>query len=90
MLLLPASVTIFAAPARDGKSAFTLVIDAGHGGNDPGAVGRKAKEKTINLNVALALGKMINNAFPEVNVIYTRKTDKRVSLMDRAAIANRA
>ncbi|MBR5849403.1 MAG: N-acetylmuramoyl-L-alanine amidase, partial [Bacteroidaceae bacterium] len=87
---MPASVTVFAGPARDGKSAFTLVIDAGHGGNDPGAVGRKAKEKTINLNVALALGKMINNAFPEVNVIYTRKTDKRVSLMDRAAIANRA
>ncbi|MBR5511081.1 MAG: N-acetylmuramoyl-L-alanine amidase [Bacteroidaceae bacterium] len=90
LLLMPASVTVFAGPARDGKSAFTLVIDAGHGGNDPGAVGRKAKEKTINLNVALALGKMINNAFPEVNVIYTRKTDKRVSLMDRAAIANRA
>ena len=84
------SVTSFAASARDGKSAFTLVIDAGHGGRDPGALGRRAKEKNINLNVALALGKMINNAFPEVNVIYTRKTDKRVSLNERAAIANRA
>ena len=90
LLLMPASVTVFGAPARDGKSAFTLVIDAGHGGNDPGAVGRKAKEKVINLNVALALGKMINSSFPEVNVVYTRKTDKRVSLMDRAAIANKA
>ena len=90
LLLMPASVIVFGAPARDGKSAFTLVIDAGHGGNDPGAVGRKAKEKAINLNVALALGKMINSSFPEVNVVYTRKTDKRVSLMDRAAIANKA
>ena len=91
-LLLLAFVPMlsFAVSARDGKSAFTLVIDAGHGGNDPGAVGRKAKEKTINLNVALALGKMINNTYPEVKVIYTRSTDKRVSLMDRAAIANRA
>ncbi len=84
------AITSFAAPARDGKNTFTLVIDAGHGGKDPGALGRKAKEKNINLNVALALGKMINNAFPEINVIYTRKTDKRVSLNERAAIANRA
>ncbi len=92
VLLLLAFVPMlsFAVSARDSKSAFTLVIDAGHGGNDPGAVGRKAKEKAINLNVALALGKMINNAFPEVNVIYTRKTDKRIALMERAAIANRA
>ena len=89
LLLAFVSVTSFAAPARDAKSAFTLVIDAGHGGNDPGALGRKAKEKNINLKVALALGKMINNAFPEVNVVYTRKTDKRVSLNERAAIANR-
>ena len=80
----------FATSPRDGKSAFTLVIDAGHGGKDPGAIGRKIKEKTINLNVALALGKMINNAFPEINVIYTRKTDKWVQLNERAAIANRA
>ena len=90
LLLTFVSATSFAAPTRDGKSGFTLVLDAGHGGNDPGALGRKAKEKTINLNVVLALGKMINKAFPEVNVIYTRKTDKRVSLMERAAIANRA
>lgn len=89
-LLLMLAVTTFALPPRDVKSAFTLVIDAGHGGRDPGAIGRKAKEKNINLNVALSLGKMINNAFPEINVIYTRKTDKRVSLMERAAIANKA
>ena len=90
LLLTIAVTTSFAVPARDGKSAFTLVIDAGHGGKDPGAIGRKAKEKTINLNVALALGKMINSAFPEINVVYTRKTDKWVQLNERAAIANRA
>lgn len=90
LLLSVTAPTLFAAPARNGKSAFTLVIDAGHGGKDPGAIGRKSKEKNINLNVALLLGKMINKAFPEVNVIYTRKTDKRVSLNERAAIANRA
>jgi N-acetylmuramoyl-L-alanine amidase len=84
------AVASFAAPARDVKSSFTLVIDAGHGGKDPGAIGRKIKEKTINLNVALALGKMINNAFPEINVVYTRKTDKYIQLIERAGIANRA
>lgn len=91
LFLLTLAATIsFPALARDGKNAFTLVIDAGHGGKDPGAIGRKAKEKNINLNVALALGKMINNAFPEINVIYTRKTDRKVPLNERAAIANRA
>ena len=89
LLLAMATVVSFAAPARDGKNSFTLVIDAGHGGKDPGAVGRKAKEKTINLNVALALGRMINKTFPEVNVVYTRKTDKYIQLNERAAIANR-
>ena len=90
LLLAMVAVASFAAPARDVKSSFTLVIDAGHGGKDPGAIGRKAKEKNINLNVALALGKMINNAFPEINVVYTRKTDKYIQLIERAAIANRA
>ena len=89
LLLLTAAMP-HTAFARNGKDAFTLVIDAGHGGNDPGAIGRKAKEKTINLNVALALGKMINEEYPEVNIIYTRKSDKKVALVERAEIANRA
>ena len=71
------------------EKKFTLVIDAGHGGKDAGAVGRKAKEKTINLNVALAFGKLVEEKCPEVKVIYTRKTDKFVALKERAAIANR-
>ena len=71
------------------EKQFTLVIDAGHGGKDAGAVGKKAKEKTINLNVALAFGKLVNEKCPEVKVIYTRSTDKFVALKERAAIANR-
>ena len=88
-LLLLTTAIPHIAFARN-KGGFTLVIDAGHGGNDPGAIGRKAKEKTINLNVALALGKMINDTYPEVNIVYTRKSDKTVALVERAEIANRA
>ena len=69
---------------------FVVVIDAGHGGKDPGAVGKKAKEKTINLNVALALGKLIEANCRNTRVIYTRKTDVFVSLDRRAKIANNA
>lgn len=69
---------------------FVVVIDAGHGGKDPGAVGRKAREKVINLNVALALGSLIENNCPDTRVVYTRKTDVFVSLGKRAQIANKA
>ncbi len=69
---------------------FVVVIDAGHGGKDPGAVGRKAKEKNINLDVALELGRLIGEGCPDVEVLYTRKTDVFVSLQRRAAIANEA
>lgn len=69
---------------------FTLVIDAGHGGHDAGAVGTVAKEKTINLNVALAFGQMVEKNCPDVKVIYTRKKDVFVTLQERANIANRA
>ena len=68
---------------------FVLVIDPGHGGKDAGAVGKVAKEKTINLNVALAFGRMVESGCPGVKVVYTRKTDKFVTLQERAAIANR-
>ncbi len=70
--------------------AYTVVIDAGHGGRDAGALGLVTKEKHINLAVALALGKMITDNCPDVKVIYTRNTDVFVELNERAAIANRA
>ena len=68
---------------------FTLVIDAGHGGSDAGAIGRLTKEKAINLNVALAFGRYVERNCPDVKVIYTRKTDTFVELHTRADIANR-
>ena len=53
---------------------FVVVIDAGHGGHDPGAIGKISKEKNINLNVALKLGNLIKNC-DDVKVIYTRSRD---------------
>lgn len=69
---------------------FTVVIDPGHGGHDPGAVGKISKEKDINLNVSLKLGRLIKQHAPSVQVIYTRQTDVFVPLMKRAEIANKA
>jgi len=66
----------------------TVVIDAGHGGKDPGAVGKKSKEKDIALSIALMTGKYIENNFPDVKVVYTRKTDVFIELHRRAKIAN--
>ena len=69
----------------------TVVIDAGHGGKDPGAISRngKYKEKNITLSVALKLGELIKSNYPNIKVVYTRSTDKYVELAQRAAIANR-
>ncbi|MEA3503603.1 MAG: N-acetylmuramoyl-L-alanine amidase [Bacteroidota bacterium] len=66
----------------------TVVIDAGHGGKDPGAVGRNSQEKNIALAIALKTGAYIEVNFTDVKVIYTRKTDKFVELHKRAEIAN--
>jgi len=65
-----------------------VVIDAGHGGEDPGTVGKRVKEKDVNLDVALRLGKLISSNYEDVKVIYTRKTDVSVDLYKRARIAN--
>jgi N-acetylmuramoyl-L-alanine amidase len=73
-----------------GAKSFTLVIDAGHGGHDAGAIGAFSKEKNINLNVALAFGRYVEQNCPDVKVIYTRKTDVFVTLNGRAEIANKA
>ena len=75
--------------AAKGKD-FIVVIDPGHGGHDPGAIGRRGKEKNINLNVALKVGQLIQNNCNDVKVIYTRKTDVFIPLDRRAQIANNA
>lgn len=67
----------------------TIVLDAGHGGRDDGAVGRVGKEKNVVLDVALKLGKRIEKEMPDVKVIYTRKTDVFIPLYERPAIANK-
>lgn len=66
-----------------------VVIDAGHGGHDPGAVGKaNTYEKDVNLKIALKLGKLIEDNFKDIKVIYTRKTDVFVELKRRTQIAN--
>ena len=77
-----------AAPARSSK-VKTVVIDAGHGGKDPGTRGRVTKEKDVALAVALELGRKIKEETPEVKVLYTRSTDVFIELGERSAFANR-
>ena len=66
-----------------------VVLDAGHGGHDPGAIGSKSKEKEIVLAITLQLGKYIEEYIPGVKVIYTREKDEFIELHERADIANR-
>lgn len=67
----------------------TVVIDPGHGGQDPGCHGKNSNEKTVTLAIALKLGRSIEMTYPDIKVIYTRKTDVFVELDERAQIANR-
>ncbi len=76
------------AIGNDDNKLKTVVLDAGHGGKDPGAIGRNAKEKDIALAVTLKLGEYIEKEFDDIEVIYTRKTDVFVPLFKRAEIAN--
>lgn len=73
-----------------GQGISTIVVDAGHGGKDPGASYGKLLEKNINLDVALKLGKLIETSAPHLKVVYTRKDDSFIELHQRSAIANKA
>lgn len=78
------------APLQSWARNFVVVIDAGHGGRDTGAIGLISKEKDINLSVAKKLGKLIENGTDNVKVVYTRTKDKYLTLQQRADIANNA
>lgn len=85
-ITMPASLKAQPLPA---EKEWVVVIDAGHGGKDPGTVGPKSKEKNINLSVALKTGKYINENLKDVKVIYTRDNDTFIELDERAHVANR-
>ena len=84
----------FAKGINLNKSDFfgvkTVCIDAGHGGHDGGCQGASSQEKHVALAIALKLGKHIEENFPDVKVVYTRKTDVYLKLYERAAVANKA
>ena len=99
LLFAFAAVTVLTNAASAGNIAHgveVVVIDPGHGGNDPGAHYGGTSEKDLTLKVALKLGKMIEEGMPGVKVVYTRKTDKALGpdkakdLQARADIANKA
>ncbi len=73
---------------NDRNKIHTVVLDAGHGGKDPGALGKNAKEKDIALAICLKLGEYIKEKIPDIKVVYTRKTDEFIPLYERAKIAN--
>jgi len=79
-------LTLFPLQAQEAR--FTVVLDAGHGGHDPGAQSASSREKDINLAIVLDLGSIIEQKFKDVKVVYTRKTDKYLTLQERADVVN--
>ena len=88
IVLLVAAGPVF-SQKKDTYRVRTVVIDPGHGGAKPGAQGKHVQEKTVTLAVAKKFGKLIEDNYPDVKVIYTRTTDVDISLAERAHIANR-
>ena len=88
LVFLWVETPVFSQQKPIDNKPFTLVIDAGHGGKDAGAVGKIAYEKNLNLDVALLAGKLIHEQFPEVRIVYTRKEDVYLTLQRRVDIVN--
>ncbi|MCH5329950.1 MAG: N-acetylmuramoyl-L-alanine amidase [Alistipes sp.] len=78
------------ARADIAQGVKVIVLDAGHGGKDAGAVNGRAYEKDITLQLVLKVGELIENRLPDVKVVYTRKTDKALTLKERSDIAHRS
>ncbi len=89
ILILTANETTFSIPPRSANKSFVVIIDPGHGGKDPGAVGKGIQEKDVVLAIGLKLGKYINENYSDVKVVYTRNSDVFVPLIDRSRIANK-
>lgn len=95
MILLAAGLSFSAfqpsdahQPSKGSKLVRTIVIDPGHGGRDVGARGDFSTEKDICLSVSLKVGKMIEEKYPDIRILYTRKEDVYPTLYDRANFAN--
>lgn len=78
----------FAVNAKAKRYEFVVVVDAGHGGTDSGAEGRRKKEKDINLAISKKLDKVIRKNSKDIKVVMTRRKDEYISLADRAGFAN--
>ena len=89
LFLVPAIICTSFYPRPAKYRLKTIVLDAGHGGKDPGTHGKKTKEKDVTLAVVLKLGKLLKAKYPDVKILYTRMTDNFIELHERAAIANR-
>jgi len=76
-------------PFKNPDKPFIVVLDAGHGGHDPGNLGNGYREKDIVLKIVLEIGRILEKQ-PNFKVIYTRKTDVFIKLHERAPVANRA
>jgi N-acetylmuramoyl-L-alanine amidase len=91
ILLIGIGAVSDVAAQKESRGSFrTVVLDPGHGGKDPGALGKTAKEKDIVLAVALKVGEYLKKEMPDLNLVYTRNTDVFVPLDERAEIANKA
>ena len=90
ILLFSIQIPFSSLWAQEDNENFVIVLDAGHGGKDPGAIGsnKNNREKDINLSVVLEIGRLITEGLKDVKVVYTRNTDKFVG--QRARIANKA
>lgn len=88
IFLLLSSCTVQKIDAQKSNNPFIVIIDPGHGGKDPGAIGKVSQEKDLNLSIAKKLGDLITKNHTDVKVVYTRTTDKKMLPKERAEFAN--